>query len=132
MADPVVPKDVACRLDRESAETGGAVSGHPLPAVPGSAEKRTLDLLWDWPWIMPSHLRGLLGVEARAVSKILAALERQRLLVRVQADSRRRLTLSDRGLALLARRDRTSVGAARSAQSAQAVERGTGRRCGFG
>ena len=108
------PKDIVLRLD-------GALSGHLLPAVLRPAEKRTLDLIWDWPWITPSHLRGLLGVGLRGTSKILAALEKQRLVVRVLADGRR-LALTDRALALLARRDRTSVGAARKRWSADPAD----------
>ena len=116
------PEDVAVRLDRESDGLDGAVSGHLLPAALRPAGKRTLDLLWDWPWITPSHLRGLLGVEAGSMSKILAVLEDQRLVARVQAEGGRRLALTDRGLALLARRDRTSVGAARKRWSAELAD----------
>lgn len=108
-----MPEEIADRRVEESAGPEGAEFGHLLPTVLGPAEKRTLDLLWDWQWVMPSHLRGLLGVKAGRMSKILAALEKQRLVFCVRAESRRRLVLTDRALALLARRDRTSVGAAR-------------------
>ncbi len=121
LAGAYEPEDIAGRLDRESAGLYGAVSGHLLPAVLRPAGKRTLDLLWDWPWITPSHLRGLLGVEAGSMSKILAALENRRLVARVQAEGRR-LALTDRGLALLARRDRTSVGHARGRWSAEPAD----------
>ena len=97
-------------------------SGHLLPVVLRPAEKRTLDLPWDWPRITPSHLCGLMGVEARRMSNILAALEKQRLVVRLRAEGGRRLALTDRGLSLLTRRDRTSVGAARRRWSAERVD----------
>ena len=74
------PEDVAGRLYGESAGLDGPPSGHLFPALLGPAEKRTLDLLWDWPWITPSHLCGLLGVEAGRMSRILATLEEQRLM----------------------------------------------------
>ena len=55
------------------------------------------------------------------MSKILAALEKQHLVLRAHAESRR-LALTDRALALLARRDRTSVGAARKRWSAESAD----------
>ena len=121
LAGAAVPEDIAGRHDRESAGLDGPLSGHLLPAVLRPAEKRVLDLLWDWPWITPSHLCGLLGVEVRSVSKSLADLEERRLLVRVRAQGRRRLALSDLALAMLARRDRTSVGHARRRWSVEPV-----------
>ncbi len=122
LAGAAEPEDVAGRLDEESSELDGAISGHLLLAVLRPAEKRTLDLLWDWPWISSSHLCGLMGVEAGSMSKNLAALENRRLVVSVQAQGRRRLALTDRGLALLARLDRTSVGHARRRWSAEPAE----------
>ena len=116
-----VPEHIAERLDEALVDLDAPVPGHLLPSALKPAEKRTLDLLWDWPWITPSHLCGLLGVEARRLSEVLARLEKLELVVRVNADGRR-LALTDRGLALLARRDRTSVGAARTRWSAAPVE----------
>ncbi len=93
-----------------------------LPARLKSAEKRTLDLIGDWPCIRDDHLGSLLGVARRRVSKLTASLERRELLTAHRIEGRRRFVLSDRGLALLARRDRASVGAARKRWSAAPVD----------
>ncbi|MDE2892181.1 MAG: replication-relaxation family protein [Chloroflexota bacterium] len=93
-----------------------------LPARLKPAQKRTLDLVGDWPWIRPDHLSALLGVARRRVSKLTAKLERLDLLTAPRIDGKRRLVLTDRGLALLARRDRASVGAARKRWSAGLIE----------
>ena len=83
-----------------------------LPALLKPAGKRVLDLLFDWPGIAPGDLRGLLGVSRGRFYEIVAPLAEAGLIERIVIDGRR-LAVSDRGLALLARRDRTSVGAAR-------------------
>jgi len=93
-----------------------------LPARLKSAEKRTLDLAGDWPWIRADHLGSLLGVARRRVSQLTAGLERRDLLTARRIEGQRRFVLSDRGLALLARRDRASVGAARKRWSAVPVD----------
>ena len=84
-----------------------------LPALLKPAEKRSLDLLSDWPWITPAHLGVLLGVKRSRLSQVLGRLEDLGLASDAVVGGRRRLALADRGLALLARRDRTSVGTAR-------------------
>ena len=84
-----------------------------LPALLGPAEKRALDLLSDWPWASKRDLAGLMGVSERRVSQLVAGLEEFGLVSHANAQGTRRLALSDRGLGLLARRDRTSVGTAR-------------------
>ena len=84
-----------------------------LPALLGPAEKRALDLLSDWPWASRRDLAGLMGVSTRRVSQLVARLEEFGLLSNANAQGTRRLVLSDRALALSARRDRTSVGTAR-------------------
>lgn len=90
-----------------------AGSAWMLSAALTTAEKRTLDLIGDWPWLSPCHLAALLGVGRRRLTQLLSRLEEPGLITRhVRADSPR-LALSDRGLAYLARRDRTSVGIAR-------------------
>ena len=91
---------------------GQDVPDHMLPALLEPAEKRALDLLHDWPWITAKDLAGLLGVSGPRVSQLLSSLERFGLATRVQAAGRR-LALTGAGLALLARRDRTSVGVAK-------------------
>ena len=87
--------------------------GWALPAVLKETEKRSLDLLFDWPWITPAHLGELLGVRRSRLSEVLGRLEGLGLVVDLHVEGVRRLALSDWGLAMLARRDRTSVGAAR-------------------
>ena len=86
------------------------------------SEKRALDLIGDWPWVRPDHLAAMLGVERRRVSQLSAALERGGLTTAPRIEGHRRLALSDRGLALLARRDRASVGAARKRWSAEMLD----------
>ena len=93
-----------------------------LPACLKPAEKRSLELVGDWPWISTDHLGALLGVARRRVSQLTARLERLDLIRSHRIDGRRRHTLSDRGLALLARQDRASVGAARKRWSANLLD----------
>ena len=83
-----------------------------LPALLKPAEKRALDLLADWPWLLQKDLADLLGVSETRASRTVAPLEGLGLTTRSPAAGGR-LALSDRGLALLARRDRASVGVAR-------------------
>jgi DNA-binding MarR family transcriptional regulator len=85
------------------------------------AEKRAVDLLADWPWLSPRHLGSLLGVKRSRLSQVTQRLAEFGLLVDVAGDGDRdrRLALSDRGLVMLARRDRTSVGDARKRWSAK-------------
>ena len=87
--------------------------GWALPAILKETDKRALDLLSDWPWITPAHLGELLGVRRSRQSEVLRRLLDMDLGVDLQVQGGHRLALSDRGLALLARRDRSSVGAAR-------------------
>ena len=92
-----------------------------LPALLKPAEKRVLDLLFDWPGIAPDDLRRLLGVSRGRFYETVAPLSKAGLVRRVGMEGRR-LALSDRGLALLARRDRTSVGAARKRWSVSPID----------
>ena len=84
-----------------------------LPALLGPAEKRALDLLSDWPWASRRDLAGFMGVSERRASQLAAGLEGHGLAGHAGVGRYGRLALTDRGLGLLARRDRTSVGAAR-------------------
>ena len=84
-----------------------------LPARLGPSEKRALDLLSDWPWASRRDLAGFMGVSERRASQLVAGLECYGLARQADAGRYGRLALTDRGLALLARRDRTSVGTAR-------------------
>ncbi len=97
-----------------------------LPALLKPAEKRTLDLLSDWPWIAQGDLAGLLGLVRNRTYEIAAALQGFGLVTRVPAGGRR-LTLTDRGLAMLARRDRAAVGGARKRWSAAPRDAGDWR-----
>ena len=96
---------------------------HLLPVLLKPGEKRALDALSDWPWITLKYLAGLLGVSAPRVSQLLIRLEALGLVIRILA-SGRRLALTGEGLSLLARRDRTSVGAARRRWSADLLNPG--------
>ena len=96
-----------------------------LPAILKETDKRTLDLLFDWPWILPAHLGELLGVRRSRLSEVLRRLEGLRLAADLHVEGVRRLALTDRGLALLARRDRSSVGAARKRWSVSLVDPNT-------
>ena len=95
-----------------------------LPALLKPAAKRVLDLLSDWPGITPKHLRRLLGISPGRYHDILAELTQTALVGRVAVEGRRRLALTDQGLAMLARRDRTSVGAARKRWSVSPIDAG--------
>ncbi len=112
-----LPPDL--RLDLDDDET---VSPHLLPVLLKPAEKRVLELLHDWPWLTPTHLEQFLGVNTSRVSQVLARLRSLGLARRVKAEGRICLALSDRGLGLLARRDRSAVGAARQRWSAAPLD----------
>ena len=93
----------------------GAASGiadHLLPVFLKPAEKRALDMISDWPWIALKELAGLMDVSPQRVSQLVNPLEGFGLAARLR-HAGRRLALTDRGLSLLARRDRTSVGVAK-------------------
>ena len=106
-ARPTLPGDLGA----------AAPADHLLPAVLKPAEKRAIDCLADWPWIGPGDLAALLGVSASRLSRVLARLKELELVVRAPLTARR-LVLSGRALALLARRDRASVALARRRWSA--------------
>ena len=87
-------------------------AGHALPVRLSPAGKRAMDLLFDWPWSSRRDLSALLDVSEPRASQLIAPLEGCGLVTRPHGAGGR-LALTDRGLALLARRDRSSVGAAR-------------------
>ncbi len=107
------------RLDMADDES---VPGHLLPVLLKRSEKRVLDLLHDWPWLTPTHLEQFLGVNPTRVSQVLARLKSLGLATGVKAGKGRCLALSDRGLGVLARRDRSAVGAARQRWSVAPVD----------
>ncbi len=106
-----LPRDIDTG-ELDGGDGGEGVPGHLLPVLLRSAEKRALDLLADWPWLARQDLAGLLNVSNSGASHLTGALARFGLVAAVQRDSRR-LALTDRGLKLLARRDRVSTGEAR-------------------
>ena len=101
---------------------GGDAPGWLLPALLGPAGKRALDLLSDWPWASRPELAGLMGVSTRRISQVVAELEALGLVSWAHELAPPRMTISDRGLALLARRDRTSIGTARRRWSAAPLD----------
>ena len=95
-----------------------------LPSSLRPVEKRAVDLLADWPWLAPQHLGELLGVKRSRLSQVTGRLAELSLLLDANVYGQRRLALSDRGLVMLARRDRDLGG-----RRPQAVERpAPGRR----
>jgi hypothetical protein len=95
-----LPRDIVLEEGREQ------IPDWLLPVLLKPAEKRALDLLSDWPWITSDELQALLGVSQTRLSQITGALEGLELITRVSV-SGIRLALTDRGLGVLARRDRT-------------------------
>ena len=85
------------------------------------AEKRALDLLADWPWLSRRELAALLDVAEARVSQLAVSLEGHGLATRPRGAGGR-MALSDTGLALLARRDRASVSAARKRWSVAPID----------
>ena len=83
-----------------------------LPVLLKPSEKRALDLLADWPWMLQRDMANLMKLSEGRASRIVSPLEGLGLVTRVAAAGGR-LALTDRGLAVLARRDRASVGVAR-------------------
>ena len=105
--------------------SGTSTPGSILPALLKPAEKRALDLIADWPWLAPVHLGALLGVKRSMLSRLLMQLAELGLIADAVVEGSRRLVLADRGLALLARRDRAAVGAARKRWSVASQVNGT-------
>ena len=106
------PRLVSAPADLPDRGAAWDMAAHLLPVFLKPAEKRALDLISDWPWISLTDLAGLLGVSVPRATQLVNPLEGFRLVARPR-DTSRRLSLTDRGLTLLARRDRTSVGVAK-------------------
>lgn len=94
-------------------DAGADTPLHHLPALLTPARKRALDVVADWPWITPAQLAGFLGASEKLAASFVRTLEKFGLVESFEFDGRRRLAASDRGLALLAKRDRTSVALAK-------------------
>ncbi|MXY85264.1 MAG: hypothetical protein F4Y95_01900, partial [Chloroflexi bacterium] len=97
-----------------------------LAACLGPSEKRCLDLIGDWPWLRLDHLAALLGVSRVRLRELLRRAGERGLIIRPTMAGRPRLALSDRGLALLARHDRASVGELRKRWSVELIEPAAG------
>ena len=95
---------------------------HALPSILKSAEKRTLDLLSDWPWITLKHLAALLSVSESRASKIVSALEEFSVVARLASGSHTRLALTDRGLGVLAHRDRSALSIVKKRWSSEPID----------
>ena len=94
---------------------------HALPVALRPAEKRALDLIFDWPWILQKRLAASMNVSPRRAAQIVTPLEGFGLVAR-PIPTNGRLALTDRGLALLARRDRVSVAVARKRWSVAPID----------
>ncbi|MYC38727.1 MAG: hypothetical protein F4X66_17725 [Chloroflexi bacterium] len=119
-----IPRDINPG-DIDGSGEGEYTPDHLLSVLLRPAEKRALDLLADWPWLTRNDLAGLLDVSLPRVSQFTVALERLGLATGFQLDARR-LALTDRGLKLLARRDRVSTGEARQRWSVNTGNDGEG------
>ena len=113
---PEAPPALAALPGKLSADAARA-----LPVLLKPAEKRALDLLADWPWMLQRDIAGLMNLSEARVSHIVSPLEAFGLVTRVAA-AEGRLALTDRGLGVLARRDRSSVGVARRRWSVAPVD----------
>jgi len=106
------PQRVTAPEDFPDRAAASDMADHLLPLFLKPAEKRALDLVSDWPWIDLGELAGLMGVSPQRASQLVNPLEGFGLAARLP-EAGRRMALTDRGLSLLARRDRTSVGVAK-------------------
>ena len=116
LARPLMPRDI------EVPDGGFDCPDHLLPAVLTPALKRTMNILADWPWITHKDLNGLLGVTAQRTSQLTVPLVSAKLARRIHMGGKERLGLTDWGIAVLARRDRTSVGGLRNQWSVESKD----------
>ena len=93
-----------------------------LPSVLRPVDKRAIDLLSDWPWMSHAHLGALMGLKRSRLSEVVVRICGMGLAVDILIEGRRRLAVTDRALAMLARRDRASVGAARKRWSVAPID----------
>ena len=112
------PQRVTAPEDFPDRAAAADMADHLLPLFLKPAEKRALDLVSDWPWIALGELAGMMGVTPQRASQLVNPLEGFGLAARLP-EAGRRMALTDRGLSLLARRDRTSVGVAKKRWSVE-------------
>ena len=101
-----MPEDLTLGGDKHN------IPAHLLPVDLHPSDKSVLDMIADWPCISIENLRILLDLNSTWLSEILGRLGERGLLKRFYVGGIR-LALTDRGLGLLARRDRASVGTTR-------------------
>ena len=65
---------VALPGDLELREPMQTAPDHLLPVLLKPSQKRVLDIIHDWPWITPDHLRGLMGVSRSRLWQVLSPL----------------------------------------------------------
>ncbi len=102
----------------------GAEREWMLPSLLSPAQKRTLDLVADWPWLAPQELARLMGVGRRRVSQLTGSLAELELIAAPRLEGRPRLVLTDQALRLLAQRDRARPAEARRRWSPGPIEAG--------
>ena len=112
---PTLPEDLAAE------GPGWSVPDHLLPVLLKAAEKRALDLVSDWPWIALGDLAGLLGISQPRASQLVNPLAGFRTWWPVPVRPGDAWLSPTGGWPCLARRDRTSVGAARKRWSIAAL-----------
>ncbi len=110
---------VSLPWDMPTGGPGRDLPDHALPVILKSAEKNTLDLLSDWPWITLKNLANILAISESRVSQVVSGLDDFRVVARLDSRSGTHLALSDRGLAVLAHRDRASLAIAKKRWSAE-------------
>ena len=95
---------------------------HLLPAILKPTEKRSLDLLSEWPWLEPARAGQLMGVGRSRFYQVLERLRGTGLVIAVDAEGQPLPGTFRGGLVMLARRDQTAVGMARQWWSAAPVK----------
>ena len=75
---------------------GAPDADRALPVLLKPAEKRALDLIYDWPWLLRTELASLMAVSERRASQLVNPLEGFGLVTR-PIDGSGRLALTDRG-----------------------------------
>ena len=97
-----------------------------LPVVLKPSEKNAIDLVLDWPWIAPDHLGALMGVRRSRTSQLLDRLINLGVVERFRTAGGPAVAVTDRGIALVGRRDRVSVGALKNRLGVASCNPGNG------